>query len=144
MMVPARVPARRSVEVALRELGLIERTLIIPDWLQRAELRRRAHAGLNKGEARNVPARACFSTGLVKSATVASGSSATRRSELGDGGYPRGSPAPKGTHWQSALEGIRAGGVPAAVLLLRGLARRLPRSHIGVNASKLEPRHGSR
>ena len=86
------MPARRSVEVALHELGLIERTLIIPDWLQRAELRPRVHAGLNKGEARNVPARACFSTGLVKSATVASGSSATRRSELGDGGYPRGTP----------------------------------------------------
>lgn len=95
------MPARRSVEVALRELGLIERTLIIPDWLQRAELRRHVQAGLNKGEARNVPARACFSTGLVKSATVASGSSATRRSELGDGGYPRGTPH------QGALIGSR-------------------------------------
>ncbi|HCE4107350.1 TPA: Tn3 family transposase, partial [Escherichia coli] len=35
--------------VALRELGRIERTLFILDWLQSVELRRRVHAGLNKG-----------------------------------------------------------------------------------------------
>ena len=40
--------------MALRELGRIERTLFILDWLQSVELRRRVHAGLNKGEARNV------------------------------------------------------------------------------------------
>ncbi len=46
--------------VALRELGRIERTLFILDWLQSVELRRRVHAGLNKGEARNALARAVF------------------------------------------------------------------------------------
>ncbi len=45
---------------ALRELGRIERTLFILDWLQSVELRRRVHAGLNKGEARNALARAVF------------------------------------------------------------------------------------
>jgi Transposase and inactivated derivatives, TnpA family len=44
----------------LRELGRIERTLFILDWLQNVELRRRVHAGLNKGEARNALARAVF------------------------------------------------------------------------------------
>ncbi|WP_352433023.1 Tn3 family transposase [Escherichia coli] len=39
-----------------------------PDWLQSVELRRRVHAGLNKGEARNSLARwRCSSTALGKS-----------------------------------------------------------------------------
>ena len=46
--------------VALRELGRIERTLFILSWLQSVDLRRRVHAGLNKGEARNALARAVF------------------------------------------------------------------------------------
>jgi TnpA family transposase len=46
--------------VALRELGRIERTLFILDWLQSIDLRRRVNAGLNKGEARNALARAVF------------------------------------------------------------------------------------
>ena len=37
-----------------------ERTLFILDWLQSVELRRRVHAGLNKGEARNALATAVF------------------------------------------------------------------------------------
>ena len=45
---------------ALRELGRIERSLFILDWLQDGELRRRVNAGLNKGEARNALARAVF------------------------------------------------------------------------------------
>jgi hypothetical protein len=44
----------------LRELGRIERTLFILDWLQSVELRRRVQVGLNKGEARNALARAVF------------------------------------------------------------------------------------
>lgn len=44
----------------LRELVCIERTLFILDWLQNVELRRRVHAGLNKGEPRNALARAVF------------------------------------------------------------------------------------
>lgn len=56
----------RVVNVGVRnstyvlELGRIERTLFILDWLQNVELRRRVHAGLNKGEARNALARAVF------------------------------------------------------------------------------------
>jgi len=53
-------PRRNGLAVALRDLGRIERTLFILDWLQNVELRRRVHAGLNKGEARNALARAVF------------------------------------------------------------------------------------
>jgi len=53
-------PRQNGLAVALRELGRIERTLFILDWLQGVELRRRVHAGLNKGEARNALARAVF------------------------------------------------------------------------------------
>ena len=53
-------PRQNGLAVALRELGCIERTLFILDWLQNVELRRRVHAGLNKGEARNALARAVF------------------------------------------------------------------------------------
>lgn len=53
-------PRQNGVAVALRELGRIERTLFILDWLKNVELRRRVHAGLNKGEARNALARAVF------------------------------------------------------------------------------------
>ncbi|MGT6475777.1 Tn3 family transposase, partial [Escherichia coli] len=38
-----------TASLMLRELGRIERTLFILDWLQSVELRRRVHAGLNKG-----------------------------------------------------------------------------------------------
>ena len=53
-------PRQNGLAVALRELGRIERTLFILDWLQSVELRRRVHGGLNKGEARNALARAVF------------------------------------------------------------------------------------
>lgn len=53
-------PRQNGLAVALRELGRIEHTLFILDWLQSVELRRRVHAGLNKGEARNALARAVF------------------------------------------------------------------------------------
>ena len=42
-----------GMAMALRELGSIERTLFILDWLQSIELRRRIQARLNKDEARN-------------------------------------------------------------------------------------------
>ena len=57
-------PRQNGLAVALRELGRIERTLFILDWLQSVELRRRVNAGLNKGEARNALARAVFFTRL--------------------------------------------------------------------------------
>jgi TnpA family transposase len=44
-------PRQNGLAIALRELGRIERTLFILDWLQNVELRRRVHAGLNKGGA---------------------------------------------------------------------------------------------
>ena len=53
-------PRQNGLAIALRELGRIERTLFILDWLQNVELRQRVHAGLNKGEARNALARAVF------------------------------------------------------------------------------------
>ena len=53
-------PRQNGLAVALREFGRIERTLFILDWLQSVELRRRVHAGLNKGEARIALARAVF------------------------------------------------------------------------------------
>ena len=53
-------PRQNGLAVVLREIGRIERTLFILDWLQSVELRRRVHAGLNKGEARNALARSVF------------------------------------------------------------------------------------
>ena len=53
-------PRQNGLALALRELGRIERTLFILDWLQSAELRHRVQARLNKGEARNALARAVF------------------------------------------------------------------------------------
>jgi TnpA family transposase len=45
---------------ALRTLGRIERTLFTLQWLSDPDLRRRSHAGLNKGEASNSLRRAVF------------------------------------------------------------------------------------
>lgn len=53
-------PRQNGLAVALREIGRIERTLFTLDWLKNVDLRRRANAGLNKGEARNALARAIF------------------------------------------------------------------------------------
>lgn len=53
-------PRQNSLARALRELGRLQRTRFILDWLQSPDLRRRTTAGLNKGEARNALARAVF------------------------------------------------------------------------------------
>jgi TnpA family transposase len=53
-------PRQNGLAVALRELGRIERTLFLLQYISNAELRRRIHVGLNKGEARNALARAVF------------------------------------------------------------------------------------
>ena len=53
-------PRQNSLAVALREVGRVERTLFMLQWLEDPALRRRASAGLNKGEARNSLARAVF------------------------------------------------------------------------------------
>ena len=47
----AAYPRQHDLALALREIGRIERTLFIIDWLLDAELQRRAQIGLNKGEA---------------------------------------------------------------------------------------------
>jgi TnpA family transposase len=44
---------QNQLSVALQELGRIERTLFMIDWLSSPALRRRCHAGLNKSEQRH-------------------------------------------------------------------------------------------
>lgn len=53
-------PRQNGLALALRELGRLERTLFALDWLQDPGLRRRVTAGLNKGEARNMLAKAVY------------------------------------------------------------------------------------
>lgn len=53
-------PRQNGLALALREVGRIERSLFMLQWLQDPELRRRVQVGLNKGEARNALARAVF------------------------------------------------------------------------------------
>jgi TnpA family transposase len=53
-------PRQNGLAVALREAGRLERSIFMLNWLRDLELRRRAQAGLNKGEARNALARAIF------------------------------------------------------------------------------------
>ncbi|MEP4928362.1 MAG: Tn3 family transposase [Hyphomicrobiales bacterium] len=47
----ASYPRQRELALALREIGRIERTLFIIEWLLDADMQRRAQIGLNKGEA---------------------------------------------------------------------------------------------
>lgn len=51
---------QNRLDLALSELGRIERTLFMLDWLESPELRRRCHAGLNKGESRHALDQAVF------------------------------------------------------------------------------------
>src|SRR3546814_12375695 len=53
-------PRQNGLALALREVGRLERSIFMLDWLQDINLRRRTQAGLNKGEARNALARALF------------------------------------------------------------------------------------
>jgi hypothetical protein len=53
-------PRQNGLAVALRELGKIEQTLFLLQYISSVELRRRIHVGLNKGEAKNALARAVF------------------------------------------------------------------------------------
>jgi TnpA family transposase len=53
-------PRQNGLAVALRELGKVERTLFLLQYISSPELRRRIHVGLNKGEAKNALARAVF------------------------------------------------------------------------------------
>jgi len=57
----ASYPRQNGLALALREMGRLERTLFLLDWLLDPPLRQRVTAGLNKGEAKNTLARAvCF------------------------------------------------------------------------------------
>src|ERR1044072_976811 len=56
----AAYPRQNALARALREIGCLDRTLFILDWISDPALRRRSNAGLNKGEARNSLARALF------------------------------------------------------------------------------------
>lgn len=47
----ASYPRQHELAVALREIGRIERTLFIIEWLLDTDMQRRAQVGLNKGEA---------------------------------------------------------------------------------------------
>lgn len=51
---------KNSLSTALREMGRIEKTIFILEYLSSKTLRRRIHRGLNKGEAMNTLARAIF------------------------------------------------------------------------------------
>jgi TnpA family transposase len=44
---------RNQLDLALQELGRIERTLFMLDWFESPELRRCCHAGLNKSKQRH-------------------------------------------------------------------------------------------
>ncbi len=46
----ASYPRQHELALALREIGRIERTLFIIEWLLDADMQRRANSGLNKGE----------------------------------------------------------------------------------------------
>ncbi len=43
-------PRQHDLAVALREIGRVERTLFIIEWILDADMQRRAQVGLNKGE----------------------------------------------------------------------------------------------
>lgn len=51
---------QNKIATALREIGRIEKTIFILDYITNETLRRRIHRGLNKGEAMNGLARALF------------------------------------------------------------------------------------
>lgn len=54
----AAYPRQNSLAVALREVGRVERSVFMLDWLSDRDLQRRAQMGLNKGEAHHALKRA--------------------------------------------------------------------------------------
>ena len=51
---------QNRLHLALGEIGRIERSLFMLDWIENLQLRMECQAGLNKGEARHTLARAVF------------------------------------------------------------------------------------
>ena len=45
------IPRQHELAVTLREIGRLEQSLLIVDWVLDADMQRRANTGLNKGEA---------------------------------------------------------------------------------------------
>ena len=56
----AAFPRQNALNKTLREIGRIERSLFMADWLMDGTLRRRSNANLNKDESRHALARAVF------------------------------------------------------------------------------------
>lgn len=56
----AAFPRQNALNKTLREIGRVERSVFMADWLMDLELRRRSHGNLNKGESRHALARAVF------------------------------------------------------------------------------------
>lgn len=54
----ASYPRQNELSTALREVGRVERTLFMIDWIMDADIRRQAQIGLNKGEAHHALKRA--------------------------------------------------------------------------------------
>src|SRR3546814_1559559 len=51
---------QNQLDVALQEIGKVERTLFMLDWLENTNLRRRCQAGLNNSEQRHVLTQAMY------------------------------------------------------------------------------------
>ncbi len=49
-----------QLDVTLQEIGKVERTLFMLDWLENPDLRRRCHAGLNNSEQRHALTQAIY------------------------------------------------------------------------------------
>lgn len=56
----AAFPRQNALNKALREVGRVERSILMADWLSEPTMRRRSNANLNKGESRHFLARAVF------------------------------------------------------------------------------------
>ena len=73
----AAYPRQHELAVTLREIGRVERTLFIVDWLLDADMQRRANTGLNKGEAHHALKNALRIGRRAKSATARARASTT-------------------------------------------------------------------
>ena len=98
---------RASKNAALRELGRIKRTLFTLEWLKSMDLRRRANAGLNKGEARNALAPAVFFYRLGETRDRSFESQAYRASGLATIGRERSAATSSWAKAAIALSAIR-------------------------------------